>query len=259
MIASNKILIIDSHCHYGKGDGFNGPWDTHAYINQFIQKSRQAGIQKTVLFSAFSSDYKKTNAAVANIVKRYPHEFYGYAFVHADRDKGNIFEMISKGVAEFGFKGIKVHRYDAKITREICETARHYSLPVLYDVLGDVSSIELFAGEFPDVNFIIPHLGSFADDWKVQLSCIDYLVRHKNVYTDSSGIKRFDLLEMAYKRAGAHKILFGTDGPWLHPKLELSKIFALNAPVADNKLMLSENFLRLTANVKSTVKKIQPA
>ena len=72
------------------------------------------------------------------------------------------------------FVGIKVHRSDARINRGDLRSGSTFSLPVLYDVYGEPSSIELFATEFPFVNFIIPHLGSFADDWKVQLSCIDF-------------------------------------------------------------------------------------
>ena len=76
-------------------------------------------------------------------------------------------------------------------------------------------------------SFIIPHLGSFADDWRAQLALIDHLVRHPNIYTDTSGVRRFDLLEQAVRRAGAAKVLFGSDGPWLHPGVELAKVRAL--------------------------------
>jgi predicted TIM-barrel fold metal-dependent hydrolase len=111
--------------------------------------------------------------------------------------------------------------------------------------MGEVSVVELLATEFPDVRFIIPHLGSFADDWRAQHAMIDHLVRHPNVYTDTSGIRRFDILEEAVERAGAHKVLFGSDGPWLHPAVELAKIRALRLSPADERLVLSGNFLRL--------------
>ena len=108
--------------------------------------------------------------------------------------------------------------------------ARRFHLPVLYDVMGEVSICELLAQEYPEVSFIIPHLGSFADDWKAQLSLIDHLVRHPNIYTDTAGVRRFDLLEQAVDRAGPAKILFGSDGPWLHPGVELEKIYLLKLP-----------------------------
>jgi len=157
-------------------------------------------------------------------------------------------------VQSYGFRGIKVHRHDGRITREICEVARAFSLPVLYDVMGEVSVVELIAGEYPDVNFIIPHLGSFADDWRAQLALIDHLVRHRNVYTDTAGIRRFDLLQEAVRRAGARKVLFGSDGPWLHPAVELVKVNVLGLPSYEQQMILSGNFLRLTARVRPDVK-----
>lgn len=47
------------------------------------------------------------------------------------------------------------------------------------------------------------------------------------------------------KRAGAHKVLFGTDGPWLHPAVELAKVQALNIGALDRSLILGGNLLRL--------------
>ena len=238
-------MIIDSHCHAGTGDGLVGPWDTRASLKDYLPRAARAGIERTVLLAAFHSDYRAANREVARIVSSRPDRFYGFAFVHAERDRGRVPEMVREAVEEYGFRGIKVHRHDGRITREICETARAFSLPVLYDPMGEVSPIELLATEYPDVSFIIPHLSSFADDWRSQMALIDQLERHPNVYADTSGVRRFDVLEQAVKRAGAKKFLFGTDGPWLHPAVELSKIRALELPAAEERLVLGENFLRL--------------
>ncbi len=245
------MLIIDSHCHAGKGDGLTGPWDTHAPLKDYLKWANEYKITKTVLFAAFHSQYEKANYEVAKIVCSNPARFYGFAFVNALRDAGRIFSIVQKAVTQYGFCGIKVHRYDARITREICETARSFSLPVLYDVMGEVSQVYLLASEYPDVNFIIPHLGSFSDDWKAQQSFIDPLSRYPNIYTDSSGVRRFELLKEALDRAGAHKILFGSDGPWLHPGVELEKIYALRTSEKDLKLMLAGNFLQLIRKTKT--------
>jgi uncharacterized protein len=247
-------MIIDSHCHAGKGDGLTGPWDTAAPLGKYLRRATAAGIDRTVLFPAFHSDYTVANREVARIVASQPGRFYGYAFVHPDRDRGRVFAMVKVAVEQYGFRGIKVHRYDGRITREICEVARAFGLPVLYDVMGEVSVVELLAQEYPDVIFIIPHLGSFADDWRAQLALIDHLVRHPNVYTDTSAIRRFDLLQEAVRRAGAGKVLFGTDGPWLHPGVELVKVRVLGLPQDQEQLVLSGNFLRLTAGVRSRPK-----
>lgn len=242
-------MIIDCHCHAGTGDGLTGPWDTRAHLKDYLRRAAEAGIQRTVLFAAFHSDYASANEEVARIVTKNPDRFYGFAFVHPERDRGRVYDLVKIAVDRYGFVGIKVHRHDARITREVCETARTLVLPVLYDVAGEVSVCELLAQEYPGVNFIIPHLGSFADDWKAQLALTDMLVRHANIFADTSGVRRFDLLAEAVRRAGAKKILFGSDGPWLHPAVELFKVRALKLPAGDRQLILGGNFLRLTERI----------
>lgn len=244
-------MIIDSHCHWGKGDGLTGPWDTRAPLGDYLKWASQAGIEKTVLFTAFHSDYAMANQILAKTVSSRPDRFYGMAFVHAQRDRGRIRQLVDVATRQYGFVGIKVHRHDARITREICEVARLYSLPVLYDVMGEVQVVELLAREYPQVSFIIPHLGSFADDWRAQRAMIDPLARHQNIYTDTAGVRRFDLLVEAAERAGPHKILFGSDGPWLHPGVELEKIYVMNLSASDEQLILGQNFKRLIAHIKT--------
>jgi predicted TIM-barrel fold metal-dependent hydrolase len=116
--------------------------------------------------------------------------------------------------------------------------------------MGEISTIELLAVEYPDVPFIIPHLGSFADDWKAQRAFLDPLARHANIFTDTSGVRRFDLLAEAARRAGPAKILFGSDGPWLHPGVELAKVFALKLPQSALRLILRDNLLRLIGRAR---------
>ena len=123
-------------------------------------------------------------------------------------------------------------------------------MPVLYDVMGETATAELLGSEFPDVDFIIPHLGSFMDDWRAQIALLDSLERLPNIYTDSSGVRRFDLLRDAVRRAGPEKVLFGSDGPWLHPGVELHKIRMLDLPPSGARLVLGENLLRLTARAR---------
>ena len=243
-------MIIDCHCHAGKGDGLTGPWDTDASLDGYLVRARAFGITHTVLFAAFNSDYEKANEEVARIVNSNRRRFLGFAFIHAQKDAGKVFRMVEKAVKQYGFCGIKTHRYDARISREICEAARRFSLPVLYDTMGEISILDLIATEYPDVAFIIPHLGSFADDWKAQLAFLSPLERFPNIYTDFSGVRRFDLMEQALKRAGAGKVLFGSDGPWIHPGLELMKIYELKLGREEQNKILFKNFLRLTAGTK---------
>jgi uncharacterized protein len=244
-------MIIDCHCHAGRGDRMTAPWNTDAPIEPYLRRARAAGIDRTVVFAPFHSDYAVANAEVARIVARYPRRLIGFAFVHARNDAGRIFDMVQRAVTRYGFRGIKVHGYDALPTREVCDVAQAFRLPLLVDVIDQASVIEMLAPQYRSVNFIVAHLGSFRDDWKAQQQVVDQLVRHPNVYTDTSGVRRFDYIVEAVRRAGPHKVLFGSDGPWLHPGVELHKVRLLHMPPAAEMLVLGANAMRLLRGVRT--------
>jgi hypothetical protein len=83
-------MIIDSHCHAGKGDGLTGPWDTAAPLGHYLRRASKAGIHRTVLLPAFHSDYRVANRQLAQIVASDRDRFLGYAMVHAARDAGRV-------------------------------------------------------------------------------------------------------------------------------------------------------------------------
>ena len=245
MTTANRSMIIDAHVHAGKGDIMTAPWNTSAPIAPYLKRARAAGIDRSVVFAPFHSDYAVANAQVARIVARYPDRLIGFAFVNARNDAGRIFKVVQHAVTRWGFRGIKVHGVDGMPSRELCEVAQALRLPVLVDVVGRAAVVEMLAPEYPQVNFIIAHLGSFADDWQAQQQVVDQLVRYPNVYADTAGVRRFDYIVQAIRRAGPHKIIFGSDGPWLHPALELYKIKLLRLAPEQEALVLGGNIRRL--------------
>ena len=238
-------MIIDSHCHAGKGDKMTAPWNTDAPIEAYLRRARAAGIAKTVVLAPLHGNYAQANTQVARIVARHPGHLIGFVFVHARRDAGHIFSMVRHATVRWGFRGIKVHGFEAMPSREVCETARAFRLPVLVDVISRPEVVDMFAPEYPDVNFIVAHLGSFTDNWKAHDQVTYQLARYPNVYADTSGVRQFDYLVKAIKRGGPRKLLFGSDGPWLHPGVELHKVRLLGLSPNDEKLVLGGNALGL--------------
>jgi uncharacterized protein len=244
-------VIIDFHCHAGKGDAMTAPWNTDAPLGAYLRRARAAGIDRTVVFPLFHDDYDRANHELARLIARHPDRLVGFAFVHARRDRGRIKAMVKRAVTQWGFRGIKVHGHEAMPGREVCEAARAFRLPLLVDVAGKPSIIEMLAPEYRDVNFVVPHLGSFADDWRAHQQVIDQLVRHPNVYCDTSGVRRFDYLVQAVRRAGAYKIIYGSDGPWLHPGVEIEKVRLLSLSEPEEMLILGGNAVRLLSSARN--------
>jgi predicted TIM-barrel fold metal-dependent hydrolase len=238
-------MIVDGHCHAGRGDAMTAPWNTQADLGPYLRRARAAGIARTVIFPLFADDYRRANREVARLVARQPDRLVGLAAIHARRDAGRVADLVEEAVTRWGLRGVKVHRLDAPATREVCEAARRWRLPVVYDGAGAASLLEMVVPRYPDISFIIPHLGSFADDWRAHVAVIDQLTRYPNLYADTSGVRRFDYLREAAERAGPGKLVFGSDGPWLHPGLELAKIRFLGLAPADEALVLGGTLRRL--------------
>ena len=57
-------MIVDCHCHAGRGDGLTGPWNTRAPLRDFLRRARVAGIGRVNLLTTFSSDYAAGNRRV---------------------------------------------------------------------------------------------------------------------------------------------------------------------------------------------------
>jgi len=252
-------MIIDCHCHAGKGDGMTAPWNTNAPIEPYLRRARAAGIDKTVIMAPLHGNYEQANAEVARIVARYPQRLIGFVFVHARRDAGRIFRMVKQAVERWGFRGIKVHGFEAMPTREVCETARAFHLPILVDIVSRPEVVDMFAPEYPDVNFIVAHLGSFTDNWKAHEQVTYQLARYPNVYADTSGVRQYQYLVKAIQRGKARKLLFGSDGPWLHPGVELQKVRLLGLTPKDEALVLGGNIVRLLRGATAGEVKVSSA
>ena len=237
-------MIVDAHCHAGPGVGFERA-GAAAPVERHLERAARAGIDRTVIFPGFAADYTRANREVARLVARRPEVLLGFACVHASRDRGRVSSMLAEG-RRLGLVGIKVHRRDARLTAEICEAARALRLPVLYDPMGEVEVPIEAARRYPDVDFVVPHLGSFDDQqWRSQLALLEPLRRLPNLFADTSGVRFFDVLVEALHRAGPGKLLFGSDGPWLHPGVELAKVRALGLAPEREALVLGGNLVRI--------------
>ncbi len=104
----------------------------------------------------------------------------------------------------------------------------------------------MIAGEYPRINFIMAHLGSFASqDWTEHLQAIEVAKRYPNVYLETSSVVFFEYLEMAARELPAEKLIFGSDGPLVDSRVELFKIRLLKLSSEHEKKVLAGNILRL--------------
>lgn len=117
-------------------------------------------------------------------------------------------------------------------------------VPCLIDCKGEYDVMEELVEAYPEVKFIIAHLGSHNNE-KLVDKFIGLAKRSENVFLDSSWSDVPWKIHDAIKIAGADKVVFGSDGPLIHPLIELTKIKVLKLNEEEEELVLWKNIARL--------------
>jgi uncharacterized protein len=235
-------LVIDAHCHAGKGEAMSAPWTSFADPEVTLRRAEQAGIDRTVIFPIENPTYERANEEIARIVERHPGKFIGFAKHDPEREAGKIERLLSREVKDLGLKGLKLHKTP---TREMLDVVAELGIPILFHP-AKVADYHMIAASYPKISFILAHLGSFASrDWSEHLAAIDVAKRYPNVYLETSSVVFFEYLELAARELPAEKLIFGSDGPLVDSRVELYKIRLLKLPADQEEKVLSGNILRL--------------
>jgi predicted TIM-barrel fold metal-dependent hydrolase len=245
---TQRTKIIDAHCHAGKGinyaanDPRSDPWTTYNDPAWTLRRAQQAGIDKTIIFPINNKTYREANEEIASYVRRWPDKFIGFAKHDSRTEAGKIRKMLLREVRELGLKGLKLHGVP---TEEMVETAYELKIPILFHP-PNVSDSLAVVQSYPQVSFILAHLGSFASrSWTEHVRAIEASKRLANLYLDTSSVVFFDYLKRAATELPPEKLIFGSDGPLVNSQVELYKIRLLKLPKEQERLVLSGNIARL--------------
>jgi predicted TIM-barrel fold metal-dependent hydrolase len=240
--SKSSSLIIDAHCHAGKGESMTAPWTSYADPQVTLRRAAEAGIDKTIIFPISNPTYEKANREIADLVAKHPDRFIGFAKHAPESEAGRIRRMLIGEVREMGLKGLKLHKLP---TREVLDTVAELKIPILFHP-PKVSDYHQIASLYPEISFILAHLGSFASaNYAEHLAAIDVAKRYPNVYLETSSVVFFEYLEMAARELPPEKIIFGSDGPLVDSRVELFKIRLLKLPREHEAKVLSGNILKL--------------
>ncbi|MHC4396345.1 MAG: amidohydrolase family protein [Planctomycetota bacterium] len=240
--------VIDAHCHAGKGvnygrdDSKSDPWTTYNDPEWTLRKADEVGIDQTIIFPISNTTYQQANEEIAFYVRRWPDRFIGFAKHDSKTEAGKIRNMLRREVRELGLKGLKLHGVP---TKEMVETAAELSIPILFHPPNVADSLEVVQS-YPQVSFILAHLGSFASrEWREHVRAIEAAKKFPNFYLDTSSVVFFEYLQRAARELPAEKLIFGSDGPLVDSRVELYKVRLLKLPRQKQQLILGGNIQRL--------------
>jgi len=246
--SKRRLWIVDAHCHagkgmnYGKDDPNAAPWTTYNDPKWTLRRMAEAGIDQTIIFPISNTVYEKANEEIAQSVQRYKGKLIGFAKHDAKTEVGRIRKLLTREVRDLGLKGLKLHGVPST---EMLDAAAELRIPILFHP-SHVDDCHEAVRAYPQVNFILAHLGSFASrDWREHLRAIEAANKYPNLYLDTSSVVFVDYLEKAVRELPAEKLVFGSDGPLVDARVELYKIRLLKLPPEKERLVLGGNILRL--------------
>ncbi|MEV4511731.1 amidohydrolase family protein [Dactylosporangium sp. NPDC049525] len=149
-----------------------------------------------------------------------------------------------------GFRGLElspaVHGVPLTDVRNTAfvEVAAEHRHPVYIVCLGrpgaGVADLVTLAGKFPEVTFVLGHCGFVGID----VNAVSRVVDTPNIVAETSGCYT-GVAGAAVERLGAGRVLFGTEYPLQHPRVELAKFDALGLGPADWQRIAWDNGHRL--------------
>jgi predicted TIM-barrel fold metal-dependent hydrolase len=128
----------------------------------------------------------------------------------------------------------------------LMEAAGQHKLTVLIHSGESWNSAPALIGDlaerFPDVTFIIGHSGL----WEFHRQAILVARRSPNVYLDVAEVAPPGVVNTLVREAGAERVLFGSDHPFIPFGFELGKVAKYSDLTPDEiRLVLGENLARL--------------
>jgi predicted TIM-barrel fold metal-dependent hydrolase len=100
-------------------------------------------------------------------------------------------------------------------------------------------SLEELAVSFPALKMVVGHMGH-GNVVYINAS-IDVALRNPNVYLETSGMPMHTKIREAYERVGETRVLFGTDVPFHHPLVEITKVQVSGLPDDAVERVLNRN------------------
>ena len=110
----------------------------------------------------------------------------------------------------------------------------------LFDVGATTKKFCELARKNPNTNFVIGHMGFGPSD----VTAFNLAKELDNVYLEASNAC-FLAIKEAYRIAGPHKILFGSEFPMNNPEIQLFQMKKMGLPSAEADMIFFKNAIKL--------------
>lgn len=244
--------IIDIHAHLGYWHNFNNPWRSG---DDMVRALDIGGVTCCIAsgHSGISADYKLGNDQVIEAMRKHPGRIFGYCSVNPNYPEDETREEIKRCV-DAGMVGIKIHpsvhrqKCDSDGYRPAWDYAQENGLCVLsHTGAGDsfcgVGLFEEPAKNYPNVSILLGHSGF---GYEGARQACELANKYPNVFLDITLSTAFrGLLERYVDGAGAERVLYGTDLPFMDSRPMIGRLAFSELDDDQLEMVLGTNARRL--------------
>ena len=215
-------------------------------VEQLMAVEKEAGIDLAILMP--EPTMRPDNASMHTVVKDLQ-MFLPCACVNPNFGKESVDEF-ETAVTEWGFRGLKLmppkhgYRVVDQIVYPLLEKARDLKVPVSFHSSQEQChpcDIGFMALEFPDVTFIMDHMG-----YRYFVRQAILAAKHApNLYLATTAVPEPGFIKNAVKALGPERVLFGSNGPGMPSDLQIEVIRRANLGSEAEALVLYGNAARL--------------
>jgi hypothetical protein len=279
-------MIIDALTHISRGPDTVVGWGPRFTAEDLIAQmdsprtvlGEPARIDQAVVFPALGDtvptsalSFEEQHAYVLESVERFPDRLIGGIAIHARLWNDRVADRVRAMVKDHGFRMLYIHpsfhKYwlpiktpsegegSRQLMYPIFEMAGELKIPVLVHTgeppYGLPATADFVAGEFPDVNIILAHLGTQGVVYSLEAVLV--AEHHDNVYLETSFAQCHMLIEATHT-LGAERLIFGSNCPPNEPTQQLMVVeesltfeppIGMSLPEADFRKVLGSNLERL--------------
>ncbi len=241
-------MIFDMHMHIDDIPALG--WRMSAA--ECIERMDEAGVDAAAVMTI--ADLPGINPEALNLIAEacadHPGRLYGFVRLHPWYREESL-GLLDRAVQKQGFRGLKLHPVSSLAHPSSADTialirrAGELGVPTLFhcgdEPMTTPLSIEPAAKACPDSVIILGHMGGYfhVDE------AIEVAERQPNIVLETSATPYPAKIREAVERVGAHRVVFGSDGPVSSPVLEREKIMIAGLTPNDTEMVLGLNAAKL--------------
>lgn len=248
------VFIVDAHSHLGPWCAFHIP--EFGRLEAMLEVMDRCGIDIACIAPhvGIGPDAKWANRITAEVMQRYPERIWGHICFDPNLPRDEMEGELKRCFEIYGMRGIKIHPdthnypLDGPGYEPAFEFAARNGLYILSHTwdgspFSDPMKVATVAERFPEVPILMGHSGGSPRGYEKSL---EVARKHKNAFLEICGSEYSGVwMERLVKRAGAERIVFGTDMPFHDPRFQLGRVALSKISDEEKRLILGGNIQRI--------------